>query len=65
MPAVVQPLTTQALRSSFEYTLCSSQTGHFSGLPGSLRLIRAGSVGMVFTFFATTSGSSRSAMVLP
>ena len=41
------------------------QTGHFSGVPGSLRFTRAGSVGMVRIFFATDSGSSRRAMVLP
>ena len=51
--------------ASSEYTWCSCQTGHFSGLPGSVRFTRAGSVGMVRIFFVTDSGSSRSAMVLP
>ena len=45
--------------------LVQFQTGHFSGLPGSVRFTRAGSVGMVLIFFATDSGSSRRAMVLP
>src|SRR2546422_578103 len=65
MPAVVQPCHTHFFRPSSEYTLCNSQTGHFSGLPGSLRFTRAGSVGMVRIFFATDSGSSRSEIVLP
>jgi len=65
MPALVQPSCAHCLVASFEYTRWSDQTGHFSGVPGSVRLTRAGSVGMVLTFFVTDSGSSRSEMVLP
>ena len=65
MPAVVQPLCAHCLVASSEYTRCSDHTGHFSGVPGSVRLTRAGSVGMVLTLRETDSGSSRSAMVLP
>src|SRR5712672_3980450 len=65
MPAVVQPCCTHFFLSSSEYTRCSDQTGHFSGLPGSVRFTRAGSVGMVLIFFAIDSGSSRREIVLP
>ena len=45
--------------------LCRSPTGHRSGLPGSVRRMRAGSVTMVFSFCRTTGSGSVSMMVLP
>ena len=65
IPAVVQPPRTQSLRASSEYTWCNDQTGQRSGVPGSVRFTRAGSVGIVRIFFSTDSGASRSAIVLP
>ena len=51
-------------RASSEYTRCSFHSGQRSGLPGSVRRTRAGSVGIVRIFRTTLSGSSRSEMVL-
>ena len=65
MPALVQPFTTQSRVSWFEYTWCRFHTGHFSGSPGSVRRTRAGSVGIVRTFFVTSSAGSRSRIALP
>ena len=65
MPAVVQPSRTQARVSSLEYSLCRSHTGHFSGVPGSVRRTRAGSVVMPLILRAMDSGSSVRPMVLP
>ena len=45
--------------------LCRSPTGQTSGLPGSVRRTRAGSVTMVFSFCRTTGSGSVSRMVLP
>src|SRR5271165_7148306 len=45
--------------------LCRSPTGHTSGLPGSLRRMRAGSVTMVFNFARRDVSGSLNKIVLP
>ena len=46
-------------------TLCRSPTGQTSGLPGSERRTRAGSVTIVLSFCRTTGSGSVSMIVLP
>ena len=65
MPAVVQPMCTAACRSASEKNLCSVKMLHFSGVPGSVRLTRAGSVAAVRSLSQTAASGSASAMVLP
>src|SRR5580693_7120458 len=65
MPAVVQPSHTFRRVASDEKTLWRSPTGQTSGLPGSLRRMRAGSVTIVFSFCRTTGSGSVSMIVFP
>src|SRR5271169_1810933 len=65
IPAERQPSYTLAIVSLLLNILCRSPTGHTSGLPGSLRRTRAGSVTMVFNFCRTTGSGSVSRIVLP
>src|SRR5581483_7577967 len=65
MPAVRQPSLTLAIVSLLLKILCRSPTGQTSGLPGSDRRTRAGSVTMVFSFCRTTGSGSASMMVFP
>src|SRR5206468_5001811 len=65
MPAVRQPMA-QSSRSAYGVKiLCKSNTGHTSGLPGSDRRLRAGSVTIGFTFLITAAALSDSRMSLP
>src|SRR5215831_1756044 len=65
MPAVRHPAA-QASRSGADVKiLCRSKTGHTSGLPGSLRRLRAGSVIIGLTFVVISSSVSESRMALP
>src|SRR5215475_5462817 len=65
IPAERQPSLTLAIVSSLLKILCRSPTGHTSGLPGSERRTRAGSVTIVFNFWRTTGSGSVSNTVLP
>ena len=65
MPAERQPSSTFTIVSRSLKILCRSPTGQTSGLPGSVRRTRAGSVTMVFSFCRTTGSGSVSRMVLP
>src|SRR5687768_1542415 len=65
MPAVRQPDATYSLSAGGVKILCRSNTGQISGLPGSVRRFRAGSVTIGRTFWRMTSGESASSMSLP
>ena len=65
MPAVVHPACTAACRASSEKNLCSVKMLHFSGVPGSVRLTRAGSVAAARSLSQIAFSGSASAMVLP
>src|SRR5712691_2180492 len=65
MPADLHPTSTLAIVARSLRILCKSPTGHTSGLPGSVRRTRAGSVTIVFSFCRTTGSASVSMMVLP
>ncbi len=65
MPAVVQPVRTSAWRSAPEKNLCSVKMLHTSGLPGSVRRTRAGSVAAVRSLSQIAFSGSRRLMVLP
>src|ERR1035437_3199697 len=60
-----QPSYTLAIVPLSLKILCRSPTGHTSGLPGSDRRTRAGSVTMVFSFCRTTDSGSVSSTVFP
>ena len=64
MPAVRQPSAASACTSSVEKTLWRSKTGQTSGLPGSSRRTRAGSVTMVLSLARMLSSGSESTMLL-
>src|SRR5579862_2839839 len=63
--AVLQPSHTLTMVGWSLKILCKSPTGQMSGLPGSVRRTRAGSVTMVLSFCRTTGSGSVSRMVLP
>src|SRR5260370_25211962 len=65
IPADRQPSYTLAIVSWELNILGRSPTGHTSGLPGSVRPTRAGSVTIVFSLSRTTGSGSVSMMVLP
>src|SRR5260370_1091672 len=67
IPAVVHPWRTHSSRpgSSAENSLCQSYTGHTSGFPGSVRLLRAGSVTITFVFARMSASLSLSVIVFP
>ena len=65
IPALRQPSYTLAIVSALLKILCRSPTGHTSGLPGSVRRMRAGSVTIVFNFCRNDASGSLSRMVLP
>ena len=65
MPAVRQPLATNCKSTSGVKILCRSKTGQISGLPGSERRLRAGSVIIGRTLARIVSGESASSMSLP
>src|SRR6266850_234720 len=65
MPAVRQPLATNCRSTSGVKILCRSKTGQISGLPGSERRLRAGSVIIGRTLARIVSGESASSMSLP
>ena len=65
MPAVRQPCAAHSCVSRGEKALCRSKTGQISGLPGSMRRLRAGSVTIGRIFSRTTSGGSLSSTTLP
>src|SRR5947209_5315318 len=65
IPADRQPSYTLAIVSLELNILRRSPTGHRSGLPGSLRRTRAGSVTIVFSFCRTTGSGSVSMIVFP
>ena len=58
MPAVRQPFAAHSRVDCGENALCRSNTGQTSGLPGSVRRLRAGSVTIGRSFWRTVSGSS-------
>ena len=64
-PAVRQFVATYSRSSAGVKILCRSNTGQMSGLPGSERRLRAGSVIIGRTLARTTSGGSASSMSLP
>src|SRR6266478_2675265 len=63
IPAERQPSFTLAIVSLLLKILCRSPTGQRSGLPGSVRRTRAGSVTIVFNFWRTTGSGSVSRTV--
>src|ERR1019366_3058435 len=65
IPAVRQPSFTLAMVSAVLKILCRSPTGQRSGLPGSVRRMRAGSVTIVFSFWRKEASGSLNRMVLP
>jgi hypothetical protein len=65
IPALRQPCSTHAWQVSSEYTWCNCQTGQLAGSPGSVRRMRAGSVGIRRILCVTEAASSRSVIVLP
>ena len=60
MPAVRQPVAQASRGASGVKILCRSKTGQMSGLPGSLRRLRAGSVTIGLTLAVISSGVSDS-----
>src|SRR5437016_5691520 len=58
IPAVRHPVAHASRSAAGVKILCRSNTGQTSGLPGSLRRLRAGSVTMGLTFRMITSGGS-------
>src|SRR2546427_87464 len=58
IPAVRQPVAQASRSAAGVKILCRSNTGQISGLPGSLRRLRAGSVTMGLTLRMTTSAGS-------
>ena len=58
MPAVRQPVAAHSRSAAGVKILWRSKTGHTSGLPGSERRRRAGSVTIGRTLAVTTSGGS-------
>ena len=65
MAAVRQPVAQASRAGAGVKILCRSKTGQTSGLPGSLRRLRAGSVTMGLTLAAIASGVSDRKMALP
>jgi len=65
MPADRHPSFTFAIVGWSLNILCRSPTGQRSGLPGSVRRTRAGSVTMVFSFCRSTGSGSVSKIVFP
>src|SRR5258708_10464335 len=65
MPADRHPTLTLSMVAGLLKILCKSPTGQTSGLPGSVRRTRAGSVTMVFSFWRTTGSGSGNRMYLP
>src|SRR2546428_329823 len=65
MAAVRQPVAQYSRSAGGVKILCRSNTGHTSGLPGSERRLRAGSVIMGRTLARIVSGGSASSMSLP
>src|SRR5262244_545127 len=64
MPAVRHPVAQASRSGAGVKILCRSKTGHTSGLPGSLRRLRAGSVIIGLTFVVISSSVSESRMAL-
>ena len=62
--AVRQPWSDHAIVSGGENSLCQLKTGQTSGLPGSWRRLRAGSVIITFVFARIDSSLSLSQMAL-
>src|SRR5215469_6756128 len=69
MPALVQPLRTHSRRpgsrTGVEKSLCQSYTGQTSGLPGSVRRLRAGSVTMALVLARMSASDSERVIALP
>src|SRR5277367_4390160 len=65
MPAVTHPPEAQERVSLGENSLCQSNTGHRSGLPGSVRRLRAGSVIMPRVLERMEASDSLRVIALP